>query len=261
MVDGDRKLTIEFHKRDVTEDVDRRGRILTGVAWGERGEELKSVYVGTFKKLGWSQHYWKRGTGRGDWRFWGERILRESKSKHTEEGLSDGLGVFIWESWSSVDQFTGQSGCGLFFSLIYLHDHSCLADREQAAAMLGNWPKEYEEGRGWSWGGGESGCKSRWAVGLEWVRGEGGLRTVMGSKGMIQSLSHRSPWDGELLGFGVITIEKITSDSAGKGYLPKVFKGIISKSSKGPWACVTEVGWIKISLQVNKSSTFASVRE
>lgn len=51
---------------------------------------------------------------------------------------------------------TGQSGCGVFFSFIYLHDHSCLADREQAVAMLGNWPKEYEEGRGWSWGeGGE----------------------------------------------------------------------------------------------------------
>lgn len=31
MVDGDRKLTVEFHRRDVTEDVDRRGRILTGV--------------------------------------------------------------------------------------------------------------------------------------------------------------------------------------------------------------------------------------
>lgn len=88
----------------------------------------------------------------------------------------------------------GQSGCGVFLSLIHLHDHSCLADQEGVVATVGTWPKEYEGGRSWRWGGGvENGCKAWWSVGLGWLRGEGGLRAMMGDKRVIQSLSHRSP--------------------------------------------------------------------
>lgn len=36
MVDGDRKLTIEFLNREVTEDVDRRGEF--SVEWSEERE-------------------------------------------------------------------------------------------------------------------------------------------------------------------------------------------------------------------------------
>lgn len=53
VVDENRKMTIEFHNREVTEDLDKREEFsLEWTEERERGEALKSVYVDTFKKLG-----------------------------------------------------------------------------------------------------------------------------------------------------------------------------------------------------------------
>lgn len=64
IVHGARKTIIDFHNREIIEDVDRRGKFsVERSEERERGEELKSVYVDTLKKLGLSQHYWKGPQG------------------------------------------------------------------------------------------------------------------------------------------------------------------------------------------------------
>lgn len=52
---GPERQIIDFHNREITGDVDRRGEFSVELSEErERGEELKSVYVDTFKKLGLS---------------------------------------------------------------------------------------------------------------------------------------------------------------------------------------------------------------